>query len=289
MTTGEALFDEVIQPLRTRIEDGSSNAAQEAAIHALGAAAFFGSADMEQTEEIMEYLLDIVESDGEHVDARDSGAIVAAALQEWGLLATQFEELEDKTERPLDCFEAQLDSAVLSVQQAAGENIALLYEQSFSPAGEEDEGSGDDGTDDEFEFGKFQRKHWVKRYQVFAGNEFALKSKLSDLSRSSARHLGKDRRKDLHKTFKDVLHSVEHPWRGPQFSIALNEEMTSYMGHRHVVRFGKEGSYIINRWWKLHRYEAMKRIVGGGFVTHYQSNEVVHGSLPTGLEAPADF
>lgn len=244
---------------------------------------------MEQTEDVMEFFLQIIESDGAHVDALDCGEVVAAALQEWGLLATQFQELEDKTERPLEIFEAQLDSAVLSVQQAAGENIALLYEQSFSPVGEDDEGSGDDGSDDEFEHGKFQRKHWVKRYNAFIGNEFLLKSKLAELSKSSARHMGKDKRKDLHKTFTDVLHTVEHPWRGPRFSTALNEEMTSYMGHRLVLRFGKEGAFVINRWWKLHRYEAVKRIVGGGFITHYQANEVVYGSLPYDLEAPADF
>jgi hypothetical protein len=289
LTTGEPLFDDVNQALRSRIEDSSSSAAQEAAIHALGTAAFFGSADMEETEEVMEFFLDIIESDGEQIDAHDNGDVVAAALQEWGLLATQFNELDGKTERPLECFESQLDSAVVSVQQAAGENIALLYEQSFSPLGEEDEEGGDDGSDDEFEFGRFKRKHWVKRYSVYTGNEFALKSKLSELARSSARHVGKDKRKDLHKTFSDVLHTVEHPWRGPKFSTALNEEMTSYMGHRHVVRFGREGSVTINRWWKLHRYEAIKRIVAGGFSTHYHANEVVYGSLPTGLEAPADF
>jgi hypothetical protein len=290
LTTGEPLFDEVNQALRTRIEDSDSPAAQEAAIHALGAATFFGSADLDETEEVMEFFLDIIESDGEHIDAHDNGDVVAAALQEWGLLATQFQELDGKTERPLECFESQLDSAIVAVQIAAGENIAFLYEQSFSPLGEEDEeGAGGDGSDDEFEYGKFQRKHWVKRYGVYTGNEFALKSKLSELARSSARHVGREKRKDLHKTFSDVLHTVEHPWRGPKFSTALNEEMTSYMGHRHVVRFGKEGSVTINRWWKLHRYEAIKRIVGGGFATHYHANEVVYGSLPTALEAPADF
>jgi hypothetical protein len=289
-TTGEPLFNEVNQALRSRIEDTSSNVVQEAAIHTLGAAAFFGSADMDETEEIMEFFLDIIETDGEHIGAHDNGDVVAAALQEWGLLATQFQELDGKTERPIESFESQLDSAVVTVQQAAGENIALLYEQSFSRLGEEDdEGADDGGSDDEFEFGKFQRKHWVKRYSVYTGNEFALKSKLSDLARSSARHLGKEKRKDLHKTFNDVLHTVEHPWRGPKFSTALNEEMTSYMGHRHVVRFGKEGAITINRWWKLHRYEAMKRIVGGGFATHYHANEVAYGSLPTGLEAPVEF
>ncbi|KAF2427212.1 hypothetical protein EJ08DRAFT_593172 [Tothia fuscella] len=289
LTTGEPLFDEVNQPLRARIQDGSSNAVQEAAIHTLGTAAFFGGAGQEDVEDVMDFFLDIAESDGEVIEAHDCGEVVAAALQEWGLLATQFQELEDRTERPLECFENQLDSSDLGVLQAAGENIALLYEQSFSRVEEDENGSGDDGTDDEFEFGNFKRKYWAKRYDVFPGNEFALKTKLADLSKSSARYLGKGKRKDLHKTFTDVLQTVEHPYRGPRFSTALNEEMTSYMGHRHVIRFGKDGTLTINRWWKLHRFEAMKRIIGGGFVTHYHANEVVYGSLPSSLEAPVDF
>jgi len=290
LTTGEELFEEVHQPLRVRIQDSSSGAAQEAAIHALSIATFFGGADIQDTEDVMQYFLDIVQSDGEHIGALDNGGVVAAALQGWGFLATQFHEMEGRSQEPMESFEAQLDSSVLPVLQAAGENIALLYEQSFTRIGEDDDRGSDDGTDeDEFEFGDFQRSHWTKRYDVYHDDEYALKSKLSELSRSSARHLGKDKRKDLHKTFSDVFHTVEHPWRGPKFSTALNEDMTSYMGHRHVVRFGRDGQLVINRWWKFHRYEAIKRIVGGGFVTHYHANEVVSGALPTRLVAPTQF
>jgi len=289
LTTEEEIFEEVHQPLRSRIQDSSSSTGQEAAIHALGIAAFFGGADIQDTEDIMDYFLDIIETDGEHIDALDNGAVVAAALQEWGFLATQFKELDGKTERPLECFENQLESSVLAVQQAAGENIALLYEQSFKRSSEDDEGPGDSSHEDEYERGTFQRSHWNKTYDVYPGNEFNLKSTLADLSRSSARHLGKDKRKDLHKTFTDVLHTVEHPWRGPRFSTALNPEMTAYMGHRLVVRFGKDGVFTVDRWWKLHRYEAIKRVIGPGFLTHFTLNPVVKGALPVGLESGADF
>jgi len=166
----------------------------------------------------------------------------------------------------------------------------LLYEQSFRRSSEDDEGPNDSGSqEDEFELGDFQRGHWIKIYDVYPGNEFGLKSTLAELSRSSARHLGKEKRKDLHKTFSDVLHTVEHPWRGPRFSTALNESLTGYMGHRLVIRFGKTGVMTVNRWWKLHRYEAIKRVIGPGFLTHFTLNEVVRSALPLGLDSGAEF
>ncbi|KAE9970223.1 hypothetical protein BLS_001063 [Venturia inaequalis] len=290
LTTGEEIFEEVHDALRNRIQDDSSAAAQEAAIHALGIAAYLGGAGIEGTEDTMDYFLDIIETDGEHIGATDNGPVVAAALQEWGFLATRFNDFEGKTERPLECFENQLESTDLHVLQAAGENIALLYEQSYKRFTEDDESKDNSGgAEDEFEVGDFKRVHWRKAYDVYPGNEFGLKSSLADLARSSARHLGKEKRKDLHKTFSDVLHTVEHPWRGPRFSTALDENMIAYMGHRLSVRFGRDGVMTVNRWWKLHRYEAIKRVVGPGFLTHYTLNQVVREALPLGLSSGADF
>ncbi|QDS70986.1 hypothetical protein FKW77_007537 [Venturia effusa] len=289
LTTGEEVYEDVHQALRNRIQDDSSAAAQEAAIHTLGVAAYFGGGGIEGTEDTMDYLLDIIETDGEHIGAIDNGPVVAAALQEWGFLATQYSDLEGKTERPLECFENQLESTDLHVLQAAGENIALLYEQSYKRSTEDDDNNGSSGAEDEFEAGDFKRVHWRKAYDVYPGNEFGLKSSLADLSRSSARHLGKEKRKDLHKTFSDVLHTVEHPWRGPRFSTALDENMTAYMGHRLSVRYGRDGVMTVDRWWKLHRYEAIKRVVGPGFLTHYTLNQVVRKALPMGLKSGAEF
>ncbi|TLD38738.1 putative phosphatidate cytidylyltransferase [Venturia nashicola] len=289
LTTGEEIYDEVHQALRNRIQDDSSPAAQEAAIHALGVAAYFGGAGIEGTDDTMDYFLDIIETDGEHIGATDNGPVVAAALQEWGFLATQFGDLEGKTGRPLECFENQLESTDLHVLQAAGENIALLYEQSYKRSTEDDESKDKSSAEDEFEVGDFRRVHWKKAYDVYPGNEFGLKSSLADLARSSARHLGKEKRKELHKTFSDVLHTVEHPWRGPRFSTALDENMTAYMGHRLSVRYGRDGVMTVNRWWKLHRYEAIKRVVGPGFLTHYTLNQTVREALSLGLNSGAQF
>ena len=81
MTTGEQVFDEAYRVLKTRISDPSSEGAQASAIHTLGAVTFFGGADVTEVEEVMEFLLTIVASDGEIVNATDSGPVVTLGYQ----------------------------------------------------------------------------------------------------------------------------------------------------------------------------------------------------------------
>jgi len=292
MNSGDEPFVDVQDALRSRIQDASSRKAQETAMHTLGICAFFGGADVQDVEDIMDFFLDIIETDGESIEANDSAAVVSAALQAWGFLATMFEDLEGKTDRPLECFENQLDSSHFAVQQAAAENIALLYEQSWTQ--KEDDETADVGSD-HYEHGSFQRKHWKQRYSPYHNNadEYSVKAKLSDISRSTARHVAKDKRKALHQVAKDVLHTIEHPYRGPRFSTAIDEDDVHYLGHRLTVRFGGRSSgmdLVLDRWWKYHRYEAVKRAVAGGFVEHYSKNMLIRNAIPRGtLVAPTDF
>ena len=81
------------------------------AIHALGVAAFFGGASEDEMEDIMTYLLDVIESDGLSIDAHDEGTVVTAALEAWGLLATEVQDLETATEAAIEAFVDQLESS----------------------------------------------------------------------------------------------------------------------------------------------------------------------------------
>ena len=47
-----------------------------------------------------------------------------------------------------------------------------------------------------------------------------------------------------------------------------------------MVRIHKTGVMRIDRWWKLHRLQGLRRVLQGGFVRHYESNEVVFETLP---------
>ena len=73
---------------------------------------------------------------------------MTAALEEWGFLATLQDEMEDATEAAMEAFVDQLESSDANVQIAAGENVALLYEKSFTEREEDEEVSGDDEDSD---------------------------------------------------------------------------------------------------------------------------------------------
>jgi len=260
--------------------DSESHAVKAVAIHTLSACAIYGGASDSEIEEIMDDLLEIVESDGSSVEAADSGEVVAAACEAWGFLATSIDDLEDRTEAAMDAFVEQLESSDTAVQVAAGENIALLYEKSYT-AREADDGPASDEEDEE---GYTIDSSLVKRYEVYR-QKSQLEHTLSQLATESSKRIAKKDRKALHTNFADILNTVEHPFRGPKYQKAIDQETGRRYGSRMTVRIHKTGSMKIDKWWKLHRLQAMRRVLGGGFVVHYEHNEVVFDSLPIMISA----
>ena len=271
----EHIYDAVRQPLKNTYTDSEYPSVKAVAVHTLGTAATYGGASDSEIEEIMDDLLEIIESDGSSIGAEDSGEVVAAACEEWGFLATSIDDLEEKTEVAMEAFVEQLDSSDTSVQVAAGENIALLYEKSYT-AREADDGPASDEEDEE---GYAIDSSMVKRYEVYRQKN-QLEHTLSQLANESSRHIAKKDRKALHVNFADILNTVEHPSRGPRYQKAIDQETGKRYGSRMVVRIHKHGSMKIDKWWKLHRLQALRRVLGGGFVVHYENNEVVFDSLP---------
>ncbi|KAL2353348.1 interferon-related developmental regulator-domain-containing protein [Cryomyces antarcticus] len=277
----DTIYDAVYQPLKQTISDSESTLTKIAAIHTLGTATFYGGASEEETQDVMDYLLEIIESDGNSVDAADNGEVVTAALEEWGFLATQLEDMEDSTEPALDAFVEQLESSDPSVQIAAGENIALLYEKSHTEL-EDDEDAPPNDSDSDSDASSASDPNapvMVKRYMVYR-REDQLKHTLESLANLSTRRLSKKDKKSLHTNFADILNSVANPTRGPRYQNAVNQETGKRYGSRMTVRIHKAGEMRIDRWWKLHRLKALRRVLQGGFVNHYEHNEVVFDSLP---------
>ena len=275
----DSIYDIVYEPIKRTVSDSESVSTKVAAVHALGIATFYGGATLAETDDVMAQLLEVVESDGHSVEAGDNGAVVTAALEEWGFLATQLDDIEDITEPAMDAFVEQLDSSDPAVQIATGENIALLYEKSYTPREDgESASSSEDDYDDEDPNGKEEEK-LVKRYDVYR-REDQLKHSLSALAHVSGRHMSKKDKKSLHTNFADILNTVAYPTRGPRYSNAVSNESGKRFGSRMTVRIHKTGEMKIDKWWKLHRLQALRRVLQGGFVVHYEKNEVVFDSLP---------
>lgn len=271
----ESVYDAIFKALKDTYTDSESHAVKAVAIHALSAAAVFGGAGDTEIEEIMDDFLEIIESDGTSIDAEDSAEVVTAACEAWGFLATNIDDLEDKTEAAMDAFVEQLDSSTATVQVAAGENIALLFEKSHT----EREADDDPVSDEEDEDGMPIDTSFVKRYDVYRQKN-QLEHKLSTLAKESSKRVSKHDRKILHASFSDILNTVEHPSHGPAYSKAINQETNLRYGSRMVIRIHKTGTMLIDKWWKLHRLQALRRFLGAGFVVHYTDNEVVFDVLP---------
>lgn len=271
----EDLYDAVQGLIKQTINDSEYPAAKVAAIRALSVATFYGGASLEETEEVMEFYLDIASSDGAMIDEADNGQVVVAVLEEWGFLATQLEDMEETTEQAMDCFVDQLESSDVGVQVAAGDNIALLFEKSYTEAesDDEDEASGEDAADG---------TRMVKRYTVYRQTH-QLQQILERLAKESSRRISKKDRKHMHVQFKDVLSTVENPTRGPRYSTALDEEGREF-GSRMKVAIQGHGKMTIDKWWKLHRLNGLKRLLQSGFMVHYEHNQTVFDSLPVIVE-----
>lgn len=276
----ESIYDNVSLPLKRTISDSGSIATKAAAIHTLGTCTIYGGASEDEILENMTYFLEIISSDGNYVEAGDEPDVVTAALEGWGFLATYIDDLQDESTEAMEAFVEQLESSDPTVQVAAGENIALVYEKSYTPQ-EDDEEISDDGetmSDPEDDSVAGAAK-FVKRYTPYRRTD-QLVHTLASLASLSSRKLSKKDKKSLHSNFADILNSVENPTRGPRYQNAVSHETGKRYGSRMVVRIHQNGVMRIDKWWKLHRLKTLRRVLQGGFIGHYEKNEVVFESLP---------
>lgn len=279
----EDVYDEVAPLIRRMITDSQSLQTKAAAIHCLGTCAFFAGAGEEDITEQMSFLLEIVSSDGAFIEAHDDPSAVTAAVQVYALLATAVDDLEAESEDAVEAFADQLESTDPDVQIAAGEAIALMYEKSYASAKADDSSSSSDNNDDEDDEDNndddddaaaansgSDSKRPKQRYAAFH-NTGQLISTLSSLASLSTKKIDKKSKRNLHQTFTSVLATV----RDPRFGIFYNN------ASRMTVRVHGTAQMKIDRWWKLVRLNALRRLLGVGFVAHYfEGNKQVLAVLP---------
>ncbi|KAF4254877.1 hypothetical protein KXW98_005903 [Aspergillus fumigatus] len=280
---------ENVEPLLTRtIRDSTSPVIKAAAIHCLGVCTSFGGAGEDSIVDQMTFFLDIAASDGHSIDAADDGATVTAALQEWGYLATEIEDLEAESEEAVQIFMDQLNSNDPARQIAAGENIALLYEKSYTPQEDDDDEDEEVESDEEEFMGARDRDgpKLVKRYNAYH-NTHELEQQLQSLATVHKKHISKRDKKNLHSNFASILTTVENPRRGPMYNKAIDQDSNRQYGSKVRVKIGREGVMSIDRWWKWIRLNSLRRVLQGGFAVHYfEGNRAVLDSLPLMVRAP---
>lgn len=282
----DAIYEACSTPLKRSISGSTSMPTKTASIHTLGACTFYGGASDDEVLENMDYLLDIISSDGHSIDAPDSAAPVTAALEEYGLLATLVDDMSERSEDAIEVLADQLESAYPTVQIAAGETIALLYEKSFKPWDPDVDSplssypSTDVLRDPDYHADDTGGPTFLRLYPAYRRTDTLLHT-LSQLANLSTHHLSKSAKKDIRSSFADIMTSVTYPTRaGPRYQNAIDQETGKRYGSRMVVRIHKEGVMRIDRWWKLVRLQGLRRVLQGGFVGHYERNSVVFETLP---------
>lgn len=288
ITSSDDKIYENTEPLLTRaIRDSTSNVVKTAAIHCLGACTIFGGAGEDGILEQMTFLLDIVASDGQSIDAADDPTSVTAALQVWGFLVTEIDDFESESEEAVQIFMDQLDSSDPGVQIAAGENIALLYEKSYTPQEDDESDESEDPADESDEHANeiASGPKLLKRYNAYH-NTPELERQLQGLATIHSKRISKRDKKSLHSNFASILTTVENPGRGPRYNMAIDQDTNRHYGSQLTVKIGRHGIMSIDRWWKWVRLSALRRILQGGFAEHYfQGNRAVLESLPVMMRA----
>ncbi len=277
----DLIYETASTPLKRAISHSTFTASKTAAIHTFGTCTFYGGASDDEILENMDFLLEIISSDGHTISAPDEPEPVTAALEEWGFLCTLIDDMSPQSEDAIEAFADQITSSFPSVQIAAGENIALLFEKSFKQLDREEDSLADypdseimsdpDGTPGVPKL--------IRLYPAYRRTDQLIHS-LQSIASISTHHLSKTDRRTLRTSFADILNSVKYPTRGPRYQNAINDETGRRYGSRLRVRIGQGGNMRIDKWWKLTRLQGLKRVLQGGFVGHYEKNEVVFETLP---------
>ncbi|KAK3956980.1 interferon-related developmental regulator-domain-containing protein [Pseudoneurospora amorphoporcata] len=267
----ETIFDHVWSVLKGATEDGEEDKIKVEAINAISIAVTLGGGSSSAAEEVLDFLLEIIESDGQTVGAPDNGSVVSAALHAWAFVASYVDDLSVQSDQAMEAFMEQLDSTDSDVQTGAGVNIALLFEAA---------------RDYEEETGKNSDMQY---------NQHRIMTRMAEIVRDSSKTVSKSDRKQLKANFQSIITSLERGL-GPGYSTAGRgaanphtggskletgaggEEGFVEFGYREKLRIHNQ-SLIIDTWSLHARVETLKTVLGGGLATQYIENPAVREVL----------
>ncbi|KAL9946794.1 hypothetical protein D7B24_005110 [Verticillium nonalfalfae] len=274
----DSLYDDIYQQIEKACEDDESAEVKAAAIQAMAVTALYGGGSETAAEELLEFLVGVVESDGESVGAGDNGDVVVAALQSWAFVASQIDDISELVSAAMDAFVEQLDSTDVDVQTSAGFNIAFIFEAA---------------RDHEEETGEVMNLQYDPKRLI---------SRMAEASKPAAKGTSRKDRRHLRKNFASIVTSLEHG-KGPGYSTSGRPASNPHtggskiehdgdvqeFGYREKLRVG-ESIVLIDSWSLMARVDTVRNIVGGGFPTHFNDNPTVADLLnnPDTEEMPAN-
>lgn len=265
-----APYEKVCRTLEDRCRDTDGELVKVEVIRALGTYALYGGGS---SDEASQFFLGIVQTDGDTVDALDSGAVVSAAMEAWAFVASYTSDLHELADEALEAFTDQLEAGDPDVQASAAFNIALLFEAVRR-----------DDEETEAEKPSFQHEHHVAM------------EKLEQIEGDSSRSVSRKERKDLRSTIRSVMTSLELH-KGPGYSTAIrqaanpnkgsggikggekhSDRQFHEYGSREKVRIGDQ-LVTIESWAVKARVDMLKTLLEGGFGEHFMKNPLLEEIL----------
>ncbi|KAK2595118.1 hypothetical protein QQS21_007144 [Conoideocrella luteorostrata] len=257
------IFEGSERPLKQILVDDDDDDCKAYAIYALCMTVLYAGGMNEAALEVMQYLVDIVQSDGESVESHDNVAVVSAAIIGWSFVAGHVDDFSDFADAAMDAFVDQLDSADAEIQCNAAQAIALIFESSRNHLQETGE--------------PFQLPYDPQR----------LIGRISELAKVSSKSVARKQRRDLRESLVSVITSLERGV-GPFYSTALylpdkdtyvpplqrTDDGQAEYGYRCRLRLGNHSARI-DSWSLFSRVNLMKIIFRGGLQHHVFVNPVV--------------
>ena len=269
------LYENTVALVKETIVDSALVPVKTEAIHTYAILAFFGDASDDEAHQARSFLLDIVASDGEAIDALDVSEPVVAALEAWSFLVTTTKDVAIFAEDSIEIIQEQLSSSSVPVAVASGQAIALVYEmdhrEAEAEANDEEQSATNDGDDG-------QRYRTYSRYDL-------LETRMQTLAKESGRAFSAAERKTLHSNFTDLLAGLRDPARGPRYSEIQDQESGRELGYRLKLRVAADAVATVTDWRQLVRLQALRRALRDGFRVQWEENSAVKEALPLEVAA----
>ncbi|TWU76953.1 hypothetical protein ED733_007180 [Metarhizium rileyi] len=257
------IFEGVERVLKQILVDDDDDQCKTYAIYALCMTVLYAGGLEQSALEVMQYLLEIVQSDGESVESHDSAVVVSAAMVGWAFVAGHVSDFSDYADTAMDAFVDQLDSSDTEIQCNAGQAIALIFESSRNHEQETGE--------------PFQLPYDPQR----------LIGRINELAKLSTKSVSRKARRDLRESLVSVITSLERGV-GPYYSTALylpekdshvppsqrTDDGQAEYGYRCRLRLGNHSTRI-DSWSLFSRVNMMKILFRGGLQHHVFVNPVV--------------
>ena len=249
--------------LKEIIGAGTDENTQVLAIYALTAVICFGDSGLADRDKLLKYLLEIVQTDGESVNAHDSPLVVGAAMEAWAFVATSC-ELHEHSVDAMEAFSEQLESADSNVQVLAASNIALMFDISrqlrANAENEAEPGQEPDATSilDLYE----DPKRIAQRIRRIARERSPIRSKQNRSTwKEQLQYAAVSLELDVGYGYS--VDTVGGP-RGAQWYLGYSETLDV-----------NERKLLVKSWAVWFRVRFLQNILGNGFANHFDENSKV--------------